>query len=293
MTQQETDFSGFPDLPSYHASWAAVYMEPIVQSGERLTIGVVATNGQELAGQLAISDKAMDCLYGESAPGMKAMMELALQRAVEFAGSGFSGVFSSGIHGVSISKRREAIGEDLDDIILQGVSLTSSLCDLHADGVVENGYDRTSYWQRMRVAMARVNPGLARNFGQHVPVTIKGSDISLPCDYFSSTLAVNICGMLPGARQSNLFDIASSRITRLEQLKRHDSLIGHDQKASLLLVTPSELQIANLKAASRKSFNDKILLLQDMVEDLNFSLIQVRSPTEGAKSLDSLEKSAA
>ncbi|WP_408596624.1 hypothetical protein [Pseudomonas sp. PLMAX] len=293
MIEQETDFTGFPDLPSYHADWAAVYMEPIVQSGERLTIGVVATDGNELAGQLAISEKAMECLYGEAAPGMRAMMELALQRALEFAGSGFNGVFSSGIHGVSISKRREGIGEDLDDIILQGVSLTSSLCDLHADGVAVNGYDRTSYWQRMRVAMARVNPGLARNFGQHVPVIIKGAEISLPCDYFSSALAVNICGMLPGARQSNLFDIASSRITRLEQLKRHDSLIGHDQKASLLLVTPSELQIASLKASSRKSFNEKILLLQDMVEDLHFNLIQVSSPTEGAKSLDNLEKSAA
>lgn len=293
MIEHETDFTGFPDLPSFHAAWAAVYMEPIVQSGERLTIGVVATDGQQVAGQLAISDKAMECLYGESASGMRAMMDLALQRALEFAGAGFDGSFSSGIHGVSISKRREGIGEDLDDIILQGISLTSSLCDLHSDEAYANGYDRTSYWQRMKVAMSRVNPALAMNFGRHVPITIKGSEISLPCDYFSSGLAVNICGMLPGARQSNLFDIASSRITRLEQLKRHDSLIGHDQQASLLIVTPSELQIANLKPASRKSFNEKIILLQDMVEDLQFKLIQVSSPREGAKSLDYLEKSAA
>lgn len=293
MTGHEIDFTGFPDLPSYQADWAAVYMEPIVQSGERLTIGVVATDGKEVAGQLAISEKAMECLYGEAAPGMRAMMDLALQRALEFARSGFSGTFSSGIHGVSISKRREGIGEDIDDIILQGVSLTSSLCDLHADDAALNGYDRTSYWQRMRVAMARVNPTLTKNFGRPVPVTIKGSNISLHCDYFSSKLAVNICGILPGARQSNLFDIASSRITRLEQLKRHDSLIGHDQHASLLLVTPSELQIANLKPASRKSFGEKILLLQDMVDELEFNLIQVTSPRDGAKSLSFLEESAA
>ncbi|ENB9667644.1 hypothetical protein ABJB81_006069 [Pseudomonas putida] len=293
MIDLDTDFTGFPELPSYHADWAAVYMEPIVQSGERLTIGVVATNGSEHGAQLAISDAAMECLYGDSAQGMRSMMELALQRALEFARTGFAGSFSSGIHGVSISKRREGLGEDLDDVILQGISLTSSLCDLHADDASANGYDRTSYWQRMRGAMERVNPALAKNFGRPVPVSIKGSTINLQCDYFSSTQAVNICGMLPGARQSNLFDIASARVARLDQIKRHDSLIGHDQSASLLIVTPSDLQVANLKPASRKSFSDKILLLQDMVDDLGYKLIRVSSPREGALRLQELENSAA
>jgi hypothetical protein len=293
MTEQNTDFSGFPDFPAFHADWAAVYMEPIVQSGERLTIGVVATDGVEVGGQLAISDKALECLYGESAAGMKAMMSLALQKALAFATTGLKGTFSSGIHGVSLSSKREGLGESLEDVILQGISLTSSLSDIHAEDGALSGHDRTSYWMRLRVAMAKVNPALTQNFGRHVPVNIRGSELALPCDYFSSRLAINICGVLPGGRLGNLFDIASARITRLEQLKRHDSLIGHDQKPSLLLVTPSDLQISQLKPVSQKAYKEKIFLLKDMADDCNFDLISVTSAKEGAMLLDRLEAEAA
>lgn len=289
MIEPLADLAGFPELPTYEAEWAAVYMEPIVQSGERLTIGVVAHDGKETGGQLAISRKALECLYGDSAPGLERMMAMALERAMRFAKGGFRGQFSSGIHGVTLGKKRVGIGENLQDIIDQGISLTSSLSTIHAEEDARGDHDRSMYWQRFKKAMEKVDPALVDYFGQSVDVQVKGSVISLPCDYFSSRIAANICSVSAGYRQSNLFDVASSRILRLEQLKEHDGLVEHHQQPTMMLVVPTEQHLAELKPANRQSFSERLLLLQDMADKKQFPLVTIHTPLEGARRLQAIE----
>lgn len=293
MIEHAMDFTGFPELPTYEAEWAAVYMEPIVQSGERLTIGVVAFDGSIAAGRLAISDKALNCLYGSSATGMQQMMAMALQRAQAYAGKGFSGQFRAGMHGVSIGPKRLGIGNDLEDILQQATSLTSSLSALHQDDEAADAHDRSTYWRRLQVEMKRINPNLTSHFGKPVPVTIRGSEINLACDYYSSRLAVNIAAIQPGNRLSLLFDSASSRISRLEQLKQHDSLIGNDQRGSLMLVTPTEEQLALHGQNAQRSFRERVLLLQDMAETKKFGIVEVPDARTGAGWLDQMERQRA
>lgn len=293
MNEQTMDFTGFPDLPSYEAEWAAVYMEPIVQSGERLTIGVVAFDGTLAAGRAAITDKALHCLYGDSASGMQHMIEMALQRAKSHAANGFSGKFSAGMHGVSIGPRRAGIGNDLEDILQQATSLTSSLSSLHHDDEGAETHDRSTYWRRLQVEMKRINPNLTGHFGKPVPVTIRGAEINLACDYYSSRLAVNIAALQPGNRMSLLFDSASSRISRLEQLKQHDSLIGNDQRGSLMLVTPTEQQLSLYSTHVQRIFKERVLLLQDMADTKHFGLVEVPDAPSGANWLDKMERCSA
>ncbi|WP_440466910.1 hypothetical protein ACKI1H_27170 [Pseudomonas sp. YH-1] len=292
MIEHSAEFSDFPEFPSYEAYWAPVYMEPVVQSGERLTIAVVAHDGKQTSGQLAISRKALECLYGESASGLERMMTLALDRAIRFASKGFDGVFSSGMHGITMGRKRSSLGDDLEDVILQGISLTSSLSQIHAEES-KSPHDRSTYWKRVQKAMERVDKSLVPHFGRMVDVSIKGSTISMACDYFSSRLAVNVCSLSVDYRGSQLFDAATSKVFKLEQLKDHDALLRHDQRATMMLVVPSESQIENLKPAAKKNFDDRILLLQDMADKRDFGIITVRSSIEGAKSIRELEHQAA
>lgn len=291
MSSSFADFSEFPALPTYEAQWAAVYMEPIVQSGERLTIGVVAFDGKDAGGQLAISRKALECLYGESADGLEQMMNMALERALGFARAGFRGEFASGMHGVTLGRKRVAIGDGLQDVIDQGISLTSSLSTIHVTDDARGDHDRSMYWMRFKKAMEEVNPALVGHFGRSVDVQVRGAIISLPCDYFSSRIAANICSVSAGYRQSNLFDVASARILRLEQLKEHDGLIEHHQQPTMMLVVPTEQHIDTLKTASRQSFRERVLLLQDMADKKQFPLVTIHDPMEGAKRLQDIEAS--
>lgn len=281
-----------PDFPSHEARWAPVYLEPIVESGERLTIGVVAYDGHEVAGRLTVSEKALQCLYGDSSIGIQSMMELALKRALHYAKKDFNPLIASGIHGVQFGAARDGLGDNLQDILDQGISLTASLSQVHAEES-KSSHDRSSYWKRVQKAMERVDKSLVPHFGHQVNVSIKGSTISIPCDYFSSRLAVNVCSLSADYRANLLFDAATSKVFKLEQLKDHDALVQHDHRATMMLVIPSESQIENLKPASRKNFDDRILLLQDMADKRRFEIVTVHSSFEGAKRIHRLEFEAA
>ena len=286
------DFEGIPDFPTFEAQWAPVYLEPIVESGERLTIGIVAGVDGQVSGSLTITDKALECLYGASATGMKAMMELALKKAKAYAKKGFVKGYSSGIHGVVLGEARDGIGYDLEDIISQGIGLCSSLSQIHSDDM-KSAHDRSSYWRRVQKAMERVDRSLVQHFNVPVGVTIRGSRLSLQCDYFSSRIAVNVCSLSASYRLSHLFDAATSKVFRLEQLKNHDALIKHDHKAAMMLVLPYDSVVDNLKPAALKNYKERILLLQDMAEKKDFDLVTVHSAYEGAKEIQKLEKTAA
>lgn len=286
------DLEGIPDFPTFEAQWAPVYLEPIVESGERLTIGVVAGIGGLVSGSLTITDKALECLYGGSSAGMKAMMELALKKAMAYAKSGFIKGYSSGIHGVVLGEAREGIGYDLDDIISQGIALCSSLSQIHSEDS-KSAHDRSSYWRRVQKAMERIDKNLVQHFNVPVDVTIRGSRLSLQCDYFSSRIAVNVCSLSASYRLSHLFDAATSKVFRLEQLKNHDALIKHDHKAAMMLVLPHDAAVEQLKPTTQKSYRERILLLQDMAEKKDFDLVTVHSAFEGAKEIQKLEKTAA
>ncbi|WLH61046.1 hypothetical protein [Pseudomonas sp. FP2300] len=286
------DLEGVPDFPTFEAQWAPVYLEPIVESGERLTIGVVAGANGNVSGSLTITDKALECLYGASSDGMKSMMELALKKAMAYAKNGFVKGYSSGIHGVVLGEAREGIGYDLDDIISQGIALCSSLSQVHSEDA-KSAHDRSSYWRRVQKAMERVDKNLVQHFNVPVDVTIRGSRLSLQCDYFSSRIAVNVCSLSTNYRLSHLFDAATSKVFRLEQLKNHDALIKHDHKAAMMLVLPQDATVELLKPAALKNYKERILLLQDMAEKKDFDLVTVHSAFEGAKEIQKLEKTAA
>lgn len=292
MNAHAPNFEGIPDFPAFEAQWAPIYLEPIVESGERLTIGVVAGADGKVSGDLTITDKALQCLYGESSPGMKAMMDLALKKALVYAKKGFIKGYSSGIHGVVFGDAREGIGYDLEDVIAQGIGLCSSLSLIHNDDV-KTGHDRSSYWKRVQKAMERVDKALVPHFNVPVDVTIRGSQLSLQCDYFSSRIAVNVCSFSANYRLGQLFDTASSKVFRLEQLKDHDALIRHDHKAAMMLVVPQDSAIDMLKPATLRTYKERLLMLEDMADKKDFDFVIVHSAFEGAKQIQKLEKSAA
>lgn len=292
MNAHAPDPIGIPEFPDLEAQWAPVYLEPIVESGERLTIGIVAHAGGEVSGCLTITEKALQCLYGESSGGMKAMMDLALKKAMTYAKLGFLKGFQTGIHGVVLGEARAGFGYDLDDILSQGASLCSSLSTIHAEDI-KSGHDRSAYWLRVQKAMVRVDKTLVPHFNVPVGITVRGSNLSLQCDYFSSRIAVNVCSLPPSYRLGQLFDAATSKIFRLEQLKNHDALIEHDQMAAMMLVLPTDSAIDDLKPAAKKNFLERVLLLQDMADKKDFEFLSVHSAFQGAKEIQRLEKSVA
>lgn len=294
MTDITIDLSAFPDLPVFEAHWAAVYMEPIVQSGERLTIAVVAKAGEDVAGCLTIRDKALHCLYGAAATGMRAMMGLALERAIEHFRNPVPGGFSAGMHGVTMGNVQVGYGDDLPDVLRQACSLSSSMSDLHADEVPATNRDRNALWRKVKKVMARVDTNLAGHFDCEVPIVLRNVSINIHCDYYSSRVAMNMCAMKPGSQLARHFDRANARLCQLEQLREHEDLVEHQQRPSMLLQVPSEEEVERaFPGEAGRSFRDRQLLLQDLASKRDIPLVEVSSVEDAAQEIRAAERAAA
>lgn len=243
------DLSEFPSFPEYEADWAPVYLEPIVQSGERLTIAVVAASGDEVNGCLTISEKALKCLYGSSAVGMQRMMGLALSRALEFAEGGFEGQFSCGIHGVVIGKTRRRLGNNMTHILQQASSLTSSLSTVHASALMEEDEesdDPVAYEANLGQLRSDIQdrvlgilPHLRDRFNLPLHTqAIHGARGSL--FFAGNRMAASLAKIKPSKQISRHVDGAKSRLWDLHFVK-HKVADAPQNKCTLFIWTPKEL----------------------------------------------------
>ena len=242
------DLSEFPAFPDYEADWAPVYMEPIVQSGERLTIAVVARSSTEVAGCLTISDKALRCLYGDAAVGMRRMMGMALDRAIEYARDGFEGQFSAGIHGVHVGKKRLGLGSSMKHILAQASSLTASLSSVHSASIMEDEVDEgpVAYERDLKQLRSDIQdrvlgilPTLRNRF--NLPLHTQAMHGSRGSLFFAGNkMAASLAKIKPSAQISRHVDGAKSRLWDLHFVK--NKLEGSPQsKCTLFIWTPKSL----------------------------------------------------
>lgn len=247
MIETLPDLSEFPQMPSYEAEWAPVYLEPIIKSGERLTIAVVARSGNDVSGCLAISEKALKCLYGEQASGMRRMMTVALEQAIEHARHSFDGEFRSSIQGVKLGRLRQGLGTNMRHILQQACSLSASLSSVHADLLemepeedaitIEHNLSqlRSDIQAKVLDALPYTRSRFNIPLNQHLVEGARGNLF-----FAGNKVAANVARIKPSRQISRHVDGAKSRLWDLHQLKHkaHDMPQTH---FTLLIWTPTSL----------------------------------------------------
>jgi hypothetical protein len=111
-------------------SWAPIYIDPLPGSGQRLTVGVVAANGE--ASHLARADRPdrLTCLLGEAGKAMVFAAEASLDAFEKLlADQGIEALKDP--HwlsaSVSLGDIRQARGRSIRDVASLWFSFTSSL----------------------------------------------------------------------------------------------------------------------------------------------------------------------
>jgi len=115
----------FPPLPDYVASWQAIYMEPVVGSGERLAVAVIAFDADGCEVLVTMSESRLQALFGAQAAGMATMIGIVAGAAQKHGQAGHLDNFKSPLGGVVIGELREAMGDDRADVLQQAASLSS------------------------------------------------------------------------------------------------------------------------------------------------------------------------
>lgn len=266
-------------------------------SGELITVAVAILGEPGTKPRIisALSEDVMTTVFG--AHGMSLMGIARTASSSLFDHLMQTGDFSSWrppVSGVTLGPVEEGQGDSLEEIARQALRACASLSAMteafrsHAKKSEQNRLVTS-----MKRAMSVLAPELSDRFHVSVPVTIRSTQASVYCDYFSSSLAINMCSMGPGRNLQQQFEAFFSRVCRLDQLRGNDALIEHGQQPHILLAVPSEEAIDRSADKSNLRFlPEKLLMAQDLTEKHKFIFSTVPTAEQGARHIIGLERAA-
>lgn len=239
-----------PPSPTFEGTWAAVYLEPMMASGERLTVAVAALgkNG-ECRVAPAIRPHVLEAMFGHQSAGFNKLIGLictSLQRHLQNHSS-FDG-WKTPMTGVTLGAVRHTSSNNLIGLLRQAVSMTASLAALDFSDIgedidyqdtpsIEEG-SKADPWPRLfENAVIERDRHLSGYFNKSFEV----SDTARPAKifYLSDRAAVNTGKLIPGASLSYLFERNKARLWDLLAVRDHDNKLFPRQHYELIVFRPS------------------------------------------------------
>lgn len=234
----EREMSSIPTLESlgfrprrsiYRALWAPIYLEPMVGSGERLCIGVVAADeGAAIVRKVDGLDR-LACLYGVEANAFIYASQVALSSTEQKVQEGIRSLVTwrGAMDGLIVGDVRDGAGESLEDVAATGLMQCASLLlrrqidvESTAANVVpyspaEATLKRLESLVRDEVAAQR--PALISLFWQQYRISKNARATRI--GFMGQRLAANFGMLIPG-RIGPLVDHAKAKLWDLTQLKQ-------------------------------------------------------------------------
>lgn len=239
------------DFPSVDGTtsclWAPVLLSPILDSPERLVIGVVAANKADFHLERANALSRLRCLFGKAAETAVFAAEVALEELVELLSSrGLDALQEQALvfSGVALGSIREGEGNSLRDVARTWMGALSSLYEVEnapvaavvGDDEVEQsgarGADRLPILV-LEDVVAR-NPAYVHFFSEEIQARrqrrSKVADIGI--DFSSPDLVANFATLGPSAQAKSV-----DRIKR----KLFDLIVRRDAEQSTFLPRAHEM----------------------------------------------------
>jgi len=125
--------TNFPALPTRSYSSAPIYFEPMLGSGERITVAGVVVNEQEVLVKRLISPEISEALYGKQGRNFINLIDHALLsiNTQVIQSRSLNGLLAP-ISGIQIGHVATVYADDANHALAQIASLHASLCKLTA-----------------------------------------------------------------------------------------------------------------------------------------------------------------
>lgn len=263
MINFEALLQSVPAMPSFEGSWAPIYLEPMMASGERLTVAVAAKgkNG-ECRVSPAIRPHVIEAMFGVQALGMTRIISLicsSLERHLQLSGE--FGSWKPPITGVTLGRVRDTSSVDLVGLLRQAVSITASLAaldfvDLEEESAEEidtdSGSTRDPWPKLFESTVLQRDPRLSGYFNQTFEVSEKAKPTKI--FYLSERAAINTGKLIPGSALSGMFERNKARLLDLLVVRDRDDRLFPRAHFGLVVFRPafddptySERQIDSLR----------------------------------------------
>lgn len=282
----------FPKAPLYQGAWQAIYMEPIVGSGEKITIAIMALGIDKKDTKViqAIRPELIECLYGDQSEKMQSMINWVIESAKRQASSK-DGLLNwkPPMSGIEISKLHKANDDDIDGIIRQGMRFSASLGTLAQDAERAEAYDEqskrhserwiTSITDELRL----INQPLTSFFNKKV--FVRSNTVPTKYDFLTDTYVSNF-GLLVPSRIGGSLNVLKARLLDLEALRK-EPLITKPQCYEIIIGLPS-LTDPTLTPKAKDRLGETLELFGNLAANEGIEVFKVENAQAAAQRLDKM-----
>lgn len=277
----------FPSEPALSGSWQSIYIEPVVGSGERISIAVAAVAGGQYKIIQSIRPELLDCLYGSKSGEIQSMISWIIESAnQELCKARSLNNWTAPVSDVTLGDIHAAADENINAILKQGVRFSSSLSTLalEADREEDDTQPKpySERWTKSIIEeMERVNPLLINNFKTRV--RLSGSEILTTFGFVNEKYASNF-GLLIPTRLSNSLNTLKARVFDLEAFKKSDNLIK-PSCYEIIVGTPS-FSDPTLTDKSVSKLKNTIDMVSEIAATEGIQLYRVETALDAARHIN-------
>lgn len=274
----------FPAEPKFSGTWQTLYLEPIVGSGERISVAAVAVgSNNEYRIIQAIRSELLECLYGAQSQNMQGMIDWLIESASNELKSNRSlEEWVAPFDGVSVGSLHPAADDSIEGILRQAIRFTASLSTLALDAEREEDelqpkrYSEqwaTSVFDEINI----INPHLSKFFKRRLKIS--ESNVLTSFGFMNDKYVSNF-GLLVPTRLSISLNNVKAKLFDLEALKKSPTLIK-PQKYEIVIGTPA-FSDPTLTDKSAKRLRETIDMITEVAASENIELFRAESAKEAA-----------
>lgn len=280
-------FTHFPEPPKFKGEWRAIQLEPIVGSGERITVAISALgqNGEHKAIQ-AIRPELLECLYGNKAKDISNLISLILHSIKKQRNH--LNEWIAPFEGVVITPAQKTISKDINGILRQAIQFSASLSTLaltveHNEETLSTQVKRenTRWVNIIKELVVSSKPTLSPYFDAQYQATEK-SPIKSKLSFASPSYVANL-GILQPTRLSPSAQSIKSKILDIEIFKDvHPLFQDSPMKREIIVGIPdleTDITLSNRSIQSIKNYTE---LLHEISDKQNISFYTVNSHQQAA-----------
>lgn len=279
-------FTQFPQIPNFKGEWRAIQLEPIIGSGERITvaISVLGQNGEHKAIQ-AIRPELLECLYGNKSKEMTKLIQLIIQSISNQSDN--LQEWKPPFEGLILSKAHHTSSKDIYGILRQAIQLSSSLSKLslaaehHEENISEQVKKAELRWSAsIENEVITKNNNLRTFF--NVSAKIGNSKIKTRFNFLTDNYASNFALFNPHlASQSTT--VIKSKLVDLERLEKAG--LFNVKQRELILGLPNFKNDVTLSDKAIKNAENYLIMYEEIASSQEIKIFKTSTPALAAKHL--------
>ena len=275
----------FPQAPGTNGNWFAIYMEPVIGCGERITIAVAAvTSGNRSKVVQAIHSDVLECIYGSQAYKLQSQVNWVIDSASKHLEiNQCLSSWKSPLSGIHVGEKRRCEAHNIEGMLRQAIEFSASLNNLTISKENKSSSPNETlghFAKNVRDKVLEKQPLLSSYFNREAEV-LQDNRVKTKFGFLNNRYAANLVAIRATSLANNV-NTAKAKILELQALK--STLAGSDICTYELILGVPEESLSISEVAFEK-IHTQAKFLQELADQQTIEVVSAGSIDQAASHL--------